>query len=394
MATRRITYRLYPTPAQAAKLEEYLELHRELYNAALQERKGAYHIAGVSLSYYNQQNQLPEIKKIRPDLVPLGSHAAQETVRRVDRAFQAFFRRCQEGKRGKKGFPRFRSPRTFRSFTYPDQAGWKLLPGKLKISTIGEIKLRGKARSPGIPTTCTIKRIDGRWYASITMDCEPRRASLGTAVVGIDLGLEKFAALSNTKDIEHPRLLKQSLFKLKAEQRSLSRKRRGSRRYEKQRKRVAGLHRQVTNRRKEFLHQESARLVKEYAAICIEIMAVAQMSRKGGARKRGLNRAMADASWSAFCKMLEYKCGEAGIAFGPVSARKKATQICANCGAEQKKELRERRHDCAQCGFSTHRDHNSALVVLLLGLGTSLSVERQTSTRRGKSLRRSAKLHL
>jgi putative transposase len=150
----------------------------------------------------------------------------------------------------------------------------------------------------------------------------------------------------------------------------------------------------VAEGRKEFLHQESARLVKEYAAIYIEVMAVARMSRKGGARKRGLNRASASAGWAAFCRMLEYKCREAGIPYGPVSARSGATQTCARCGAAAKKDLSERLHECERCGFSTRRDHNSALVVLRLGLGTSLSVEQQTAARRGKSPQRSAKLHL
>ena len=125
METRRITYRLYPTPAQAAKLEEYLELHRELYNAALAERRGAYQTAHQSINYYDQQNQLPEIKRERTELIALGSHALQETIRRIDRAFQAFFRRCRENKQrvaaGKKkkkvGYPRVKSKRTFRSFT-------------------------------------------------------------------------------------------------------------------------------------------------------------------------------------------------------------------------------------------------------------------------------------
>jgi putative transposase len=401
METRRITYRLYPTLAQEAKLEEFLELHRELYNATLQERKGAYETAHHSVNYYDQQNQLPGIKAERTDLIPLGAHALQQTLRRVDEAFKHFFRRVRENKQriaaGRKkkqvGYPRFRSRRTYRSFTYPDPAGWKLLPGRLSVANLGEIKLRGKARTAGRPTTCTVKRVGGKWYASITVECEPQRKSLGSAPVGIDLGLETFAALSNTKDIENPRLLQQSLAKLKAEHAALSRKRQGSRRYEQQRQRVARVHRRVADRRKEFLHQESARLVKQYAAIYIEVMAVARMSRKGGARKRGLNRAIADAGWAAFCRMLEYKCREAGLPYGPVSALSGATQICANCGAAAKKDLSERIHDCEACGFHTRRDHNSALVVLLLGLGTSLSVERKTAARKGKSLRRSAKLH-
>ena len=105
-ATRNIVYRIYPTKTQERTLNDWLGLHRELYNAALQERRDAYRKKGVSITYNDQQNALPEIKKFRPELIPLGSHALQETVRRVDRAFKAFFRRVRNGEIP--GYPRFK----------------------------------------------------------------------------------------------------------------------------------------------------------------------------------------------------------------------------------------------------------------------------------------------
>src|SRR5690625_4795851 len=121
---RKVTYKLYPNAAQVERLEQWIRLHCELYNAALEERIGAYRKAGVSISYREQQNTLPAIKADRPELVPLGSHALQETLRRLDRAFQAFFRRVAAGQTP--GFPRFKSHRRFPGFCYPDPAGWKL----------------------------------------------------------------------------------------------------------------------------------------------------------------------------------------------------------------------------------------------------------------------------
>ena len=128
-ATRNIIFRLYPTRRQGETLAHWLELHRELYNAALQERRDAYRKCGVSLTYNHQQNELPAVKEGRPDLVLLGSHALQETVRRVDRAYQAFFRRVRAG--GTPGFPRFKGKHRFDSFTWP--AG----PSRSRVETSG-----------------------------------------------------------------------------------------------------------------------------------------------------------------------------------------------------------------------------------------------------------------
>ena len=119
---RKLSLRLYPTPKQESLLTAWMDLHRELYNAALQERIDCYRKTGQTITYYDQQNVLPQIKVDRPDLVPLGSHALQETLRRLDRAFQAFFRRVKNGETP--GFPRFKGRRRFKSFSYPAPAGW------------------------------------------------------------------------------------------------------------------------------------------------------------------------------------------------------------------------------------------------------------------------------
>jgi len=152
--TRNCTLRLYPTRRQEAILSNWLELHRQLYNNSLAERRDAWKEEKRKVSYYDQQKALPVLKKQRPEYVPLGSHALQETVRRVDRAFKAFFRRVKNGE--KPGYPRFKGYNRFDSFTYPCTSGWKLLSlehtkkhgcnGMLKISNLGNIKLRGRCR--------------------------------------------------------------------------------------------------------------------------------------------------------------------------------------------------------------------------------------------------------
>jgi putative transposase len=122
---RKVTFKLYPNDREAERLTAWVRLHCELYNAALQERIEAYRKAGKTISYYDQQNVLPEIKAARPEFVELGSHALQQTLRRLDLAFQAFFRRVKAGQTP--GFPRFKSSKRFSGFCYPDPAGWKLL---------------------------------------------------------------------------------------------------------------------------------------------------------------------------------------------------------------------------------------------------------------------------
>src|ERR1700720_2217988 len=134
MERRKVTFKLYPSAAAEAQLTHWLRLHCALYNAALEERIDAYRKVGKSVSYYDQQNMLPEIKAACPEYVELGSHALQQTLRRLDLAFQAFFRRVKAGQTP--GFPRFKAASRFVGFTYPDPAGWKLLQAGPRGATL------------------------------------------------------------------------------------------------------------------------------------------------------------------------------------------------------------------------------------------------------------------
>ena len=170
-----IIFRLCPTKGQEETLTHWLDLHWELYNAALLERRDAYRKCGVSLTYNQQQNELPAVKEARPDLVPLDSHALQETVRRVDRAYKFFFRRVKTGE--KPGFSQFKGRGRFDSFTYPNPARWKIIgqeghKGWLSITNLGQIRMRGQPRvvlSLCEPRTPTVKHHNGRRYAVITV---------------------------------------------------------------------------------------------------------------------------------------------------------------------------------------------------------------------------------
>lgn len=390
-ATRNYEFRLYPTPKQEVVLLGWLGLHCELYNAALQERRDAWRKNGIHVGYNDQQNQLPAIKIYRPELKPLGSHALQETVRRVDRAFAAFFRRVK-AKSGKAGFPRFRSRKRYDSFCYPDPAGWKVEKqtekgGKLRVSNLGSLTMRGKTRVPldeGERRTLTVQRRQGHWYATFgyrhAVSTLSRPETKKRTPVGIDGGVKALAYLSDGTEIENPKYLARTSKQLKLAQRELSRKKRGSKNRGKARDAVSRLHRRVANQRKNFLHQLSTMLVGMHCFIAVEDLKLKNMTRsakgtpeKPGRRvkqKSGLNRSMLDASLGMFYQKLEYKAVEAGTRFERVDPSG-TTQNCARCGEHVPKQLKDRWHSCPACGFEAHRDHNAAINILSRGFEQS-----------------------
>jgi putative transposase len=397
LQNRRVTFRIYPNATQEAILVEWLGLHCELYNAALQERKEAYEKAGKSVDYVKQANQLPEIKALRPEMLVMGSHALQATLRRVDLAFQHFFDRVKVWKAGnhsrKPGYPRFKARARFKGWTCPDHDNWKLAqatPGKhgfLEIRNLGKLRIRGQARTWGKETTLTITRKAGQWFASVTVACLPERES-GKEAHGFDWGLESFLVLSNGEEIKSPRLLKAAEEKLKRAQRDLSRKVgptkknktiKPSNGWLKQKSVLRRIHADVANQREDFHHQVSAKLVKRAALLATETLSIMNMtaSAKGTVdkpgknvkQKAGLNRAILDSAPRGFLSKLVYKAVEARCQLDSHEARQhKPSQTCPGCGRQEKKTLQQRVHSCPACGLLAGRDHASALVMLNLSL--------------------------
>jgi len=366
-------------------LSDWLELHRQLYNNALAERRDAWEEDKRKVSYYDQQNALPALKKQRPEYVSLGSHALQETVRRVERAFKAFFRRVKNGENP--GYPRFKSRNRFNSFTYPCVSGWKLLSlghekkhgckGKLRISNLGDITLRGRCRvdivsldRKDIPRL-TVKRVRGKWYATITYkvdisllqrDCAKKRS-----ITGIDLGLSSFATFANGESLPRLRHLDRDICRIKQAGKDVSRKKKGSNRRRKAVAKLSRLHEKVSERRKDYLHKTTAQLVHDYSFIAVEDLQVKDMSTSGGRIKRGLNRSISDASWGKYLQLLTSKAEEAGCEIVRVNPRG-TTQKCSWCGQTVPKTLYDRVHSCPDCGLTLDRDHNAAINILKRGL--------------------------
>jgi putative transposase len=205
---KAFVYRLYPTKGQAEQLTQTLDRCRELYNAALEERREAYRMAGKSLGYCDQAGELPSLKETCPAYKQVGSQVLQDVLRRVDRAFAAFFRRVKAGH--KPGHPRFRGRDRYDSFTYT-QAGWKVADGRLVLAGIGALKVKWSRPIAGTIKTVTIRRSTEQW--SVCFSCVvalDQPLAPDRPAVGLDVGLEHFATLSTGEHIPNPRPLRRS----------------------------------------------------------------------------------------------------------------------------------------------------------------------------------------
>jgi putative transposase len=383
--------KLYPARAQKAALERRNDLHRTLYNAALEERIEAYRKAGVSISFADQCKSLTTIRQQDPAFLAVNAQSAQVTLKRLDLAFRAFFRRCKAGETP--GFPRFKSRDRFPGFGFKTHGdGFRFTPssgwrhGKLRLSGIGDMPARGEARTPGRVVCGDVQRKADGWYLSLVVECEPHR-ECGKLEAGLDWGVETFATLAYApgeyEGFENDRYLATEHDALKVEQRALSSALRGrrSRRAAKMKGAMARRHRKIANRRKDRNHQISARLVRAHKLIVTEELAVTNMTAsakgtiekpgKNVAQKAGLNRAMLDATPGSFLNMLATKAEEAGCELVILNARKeRPSQTCPSCRTVRRKALSEREHRCG-CGFIATRDQAAALAMLAAWLRLS-----------------------
>ncbi len=253
-------YRIYPSKQQTERLEKTLEICRILYNSCLVDRKNHYQETGKGLSRIRQQQILAVDKKRVTLLKEVHSQILQDVLFRVEHAFNGFFRRLKE-KDGKAGYPRFKAKDRYNSFTYPQEPGFRIEEGKLKLSKIGHVKIRMHRAIAGQVKTCTVKKDGDHWYACFSVEYEPEKRPVPAKEIGIDVNIENFATLSDGTVIENPKHLRRSEKKLRGKQRQLSRKEKGSANREKARIAVARLHRKVRNQRSDFRHKEARKIV-------------------------------------------------------------------------------------------------------------------------------------
>jgi len=356
-------YRLYPNRAQTEALTVQLSEACRLYNAALQERIEAYATHRKSINYYDQAAQLTEIRKAG-DLDLPNCHCAQDVLRRLDKAFQAFFQRIKRGQ--KPGFPRFKSRRRYDSITFPSHGdGTKLLPsGHLFVQGVGDIKAKLHRPLHGKIKTVTVRRQNEHWYVCFSVEASAHTLPESTKMVGIDLNVENFATLEEgnleEKRIENPRFYEQAQKKLRRAQGRVARRKKRSNRRRKAVILLRKIHQHIFNQRLDHQHKLARMLVNQYGFIAVEDLNVKSLA--GGM----LSKQVHDASWASFIAKLAYKAEEAGRQLVKVDPRG-TSQRCP-CGAKVPKKLSDREHVCTACGLITTRDHASAAEILRLGL--------------------------
>ena len=353
-------YRLYPHKPQAEKLDSLLYIARWLYNSALDERKHAWRLQRKSLNYYDQANQLKEIRQILPEVAELNYSSCQDMLKRLNKSYQAFYRRIK--KRGNPGFPRFKGKNQFSSITFPVYGdGIKLIENKLRVQNVGTLKIKLHRSLEGAIKTVTIKKECGKWYAIFSCEVGTNPLPKSNKQVGIDVGLEYFAVTSDEEYIENPHYLREAESKLRRSQSSVSRKKKGSNSRHKAVKILAKNHQNVRRKRKDFHHKVAKQIVDNNGFIAVEKLQIDNM-----VKNHHLAKSINDAGWGQFIDILAYKAEYAGREFIKVPPQG-TSQICSQCGAVVPKTLAVRTHRCPICGAVLHRDYNSALNVLSLG---------------------------
>ena len=352
-------FRMYPTRQQALQLDQTLDTCRRLYNLALADRKAAYEVEGISRSYEDQAVLLVAEKR-EGNFKDVFSQVLQDVLRRLDKAFKAFFRRVKAGE--KPGYPRFKGIGWYKSFTYP-QVGFKLEGSKLTLSKIGSIRIFKHREVEGKIKTCTIKKdLLGHWYAILVAEIEDVPAVDPTTAIGVDVGLKSLITTSAGESIQYPRYYIQLEEKLAAAQRSLSRKRKGSANRLKAKAKVAKISKRIQNLRDEFLNQVSRKLVDS-----AEIIVFENLNINGMLKNHHLAKHIQDHAWGKLIQFTKSKAAKAGKMVELVDARY-TSQKCSQCGIMVPKTLAERTHACPNCGLEIDRDLNASLNIRTLGL--------------------------
>jgi putative transposase len=354
MSTTRRTfkYRLRPNCLQKERLATTLQICRQLYNDALRERREAWKICRQSVTFKMQSDQLPACKEADPSLKSVYSQVLQDVLHRVDKTYQAFFRRGH-------GFPRFKGKGWFDSFTYP-QLGFSIHDQQLSLAKIGNIKIKLHRPLEGTIKTVTLKSENDKWYVCFSCVVNSQPLPPCQDVLGIDVGLESFATTSDGEVIDNPRWFRAAQKQLRRKQRHMARCKKDTHIWRKASQQVALLYKHIFNQRNDFQHKLTRELVNQYGVIAVE-----DLNIKGLAGGR-LAKSVLDAAWSAFMAKLAYKAASAGRVLMKVDPRE-TSQQCP-CGNPVPKELSQRTHSCRVCGLETTRDHAAALEILRRGL--------------------------
>ena len=406
MAIRRYTFRLYPNKTQERGLFAARRLHCYLYNACIAHRRFEWKKNQKTVDYFQQQNCLPAFKKEWVEFAHLHSQALQSTAKRVDLAYNSFFK-------GLRGLPKFKPIRNYSGWTYSSKSGWKVFTnGKHGVVTLNDLgislKMRGKAKSWDTPTTLTIvyKPSKKQWFASFTCNISVEESKFGSSsdlkyesIVAFDLGTATAITCFDGKDmteISNPRFTQVTEKRVKQESKKLRRKRapnrkkgvKASNRWKKARRRVSCIKRKVALQRADWQHKITSDIASRHDIGVTEKLNIKGMTRKakkGSKRKKqkaGLNKSILSVGFGTLNKMIAYKIEAKGGLLLQLNTRKvKPSQRCPKCGTVHKDwaDLSNRYHICNSCNFEIERDRGSVLVMYNVatnqqqGCGTHLS---------------------
>ena len=348
---------LYPNTAQARYLRQCMGARRYAYNALLE------HFSQDGVKWSKHEAYRVFMTKVRqPWMADVTSRAPRNAIDDLHRAYEGFFRRVTAGQRPH-GYPTFQKRGQRDRFSLREKPKFRVDGRRLRLEKApGLIKMRQELRWRGRPHSVTVSYKAGKFFAAIvvdTHDYETHAATREPSVTGVDLGLKSFAVLSQGGGYEHipaNQKLKASLKRLRRLQRQLSRKDKGSRRYELAKRRVARLHLRVSDQRNAMLHETSDELTRRFSTLVIEDLAVKNLSRN-----RRMARAVTDSGWGEFRRQLTYKAALRGVNLIVAPRFFASSKTCANCGAvKDDLTLKDRTYACGVCGYRQDRDENAA----------------------------------
>ena len=348
-------YKLRPSSEQIVLLNKHFGSIRFTYNYFLNERKKEYETNKNTINYYDNAKALTELKKSQDYtwLNEINSQSLQESLKNLETAYKNFFR-------FKKGFPKFKSRKSKNSFTVPQFV--KLINGKLKMPKFKEpIDLILHRTFKGTIKQATISKTPtNEYFVSILVETEHNKFEKTGKTIALDLGIKDFVVTSEGYKYKNNRYTKTYERLLKKHQKHLSRKTKGSNRYEKQRLKVAKLHKKITNSRLDNLHKVSTELIKKYDTIILEDLNV-----KGMIKNHKLSKHISDASWSKFIELLTYKAEWNDKNIVKIDRFFPSSKTCNHCGyINQNLDLSIREWTCPSCNTKLDRDLNASKNIL------------------------------
>lgn len=360
---RAYKYRMYPNKDQIKKIWRHIGTCRFLYNLSLEEKMRAYQAENKSLTMFDLNNMIPELKKQYEWMSETNSQSLQAVNRNVETAFKNFFRK-------KADFPKFKSKKNpVQSFQIPQHYEVNLTENWVKLPKLGIVKTVISRKYTGTLKTATVSATStGKYFISVLVDDglkEPEPAPFDSSnTVGIDVGLTSFLVTSDGLKEDNPRYLKNSLARLKHLQRSVARKVKGSNNRRKAVQKVAILHERISNQRSDLLHKYSYKLVSENQAIAVETLNVSSMLKN-----HCLARSISDVGWSELFRQLEYKCTQYGKTLLKIGQFEPSSKLCSVCGSINRDlTLQDREWTCPECSTRHDRDINAAINIKKMAL--------------------------